>query len=26
VNYLKRRDGIDVFDTQTPLTPLPIRR
>ncbi len=26
VNFLKRREGIDVFDTDTRLTPLPVRR
>jgi len=26
VNFLKRREDIDVFDAQTPLTPLPLRR
>jgi uncharacterized integral membrane protein (TIGR00697 family) len=26
VNFLKRREGIDVFDTATPLTPIPVRR
>ena len=26
VNFLKRREGIDVYDTETRLTPLPVRR
>ena len=26
VGFLKRREGVDVFDTETRLTPLPVRR